>query len=104
MGMTRTAIRRRPFQLRTATTFQPNGVLNVSFSEDIKHGTVKWFDSQKGYGFIAPNGGGRDSFVHISAMERSGLKTLNKGDRVTYSVDVDQKSGKHCAVDIRLVA
>ena len=47
-------------------------------------GTVKWFNSQKGYGFIQPQGGGKDVFVHISAVEKAGLSTLNEGQRVQY--------------------
>ena len=47
-------------------------------------GTVKWFNGQKGYGFIQPQGGGRDVFVHISAVEKAGLSTLNEGQRVQY--------------------
>jgi len=47
-------------------------------------GTVKWFNSQKGYGFIQPQGGGRDVFVHISAVEKAGLSTLNEGQPVQY--------------------
>jgi CspA family cold shock protein len=71
---------------------------------DTKHGVVKWFNHDEGFRFLSPDGGGRDSFVHISAVQRSGLKQINEGDRVTYSLDVDQKSGKRCAVDIRLVS
>jgi cold shock protein len=49
-------------------------------------GTVKWFNSQKGYGFIQPSDGGRDVFVHISAVEQAGLSTLNEGQKVNYDV------------------
>jgi CspA family cold shock protein len=49
-------------------------------------GTVKWFNSQKGYGFIQPTGGGRDVFVHISAVERAGLSSLNEGQRVEFEI------------------
>ena len=57
-------------------------------------GTVKFFNTQKGYGFIAPEGGGGDIFVHISAVERAGLSTLNEGQRVNFDIENDQKRGK----------
>ncbi len=54
-------------------------------------GTVKFFNSEKGYGFIAPDGGGEDSFVHISAVEQAGLGTLDKNQRVKYEVTTDRQ-------------
>ena len=57
-------------------------------------GKVKWFNGDKGYGFIAPDGGGNDVFVHISAVERAGLRTLNEDQKVSYEVTTDRKSGK----------
>lgn len=62
-------------------------------------GTVKFFNTDKGYGFIAPDGGGNDSFVHISAVERAGMSTLNKDQRVSYDVETDQR-GKSSAVNL----
>lgn len=62
-------------------------------------GTVKFFNSDKGYGFIAPEGGGDDSFVHISAVERAGMGTLNKDQRVSYEVETDRR-GKQSAVKL----
>lgn len=62
-------------------------------------GTVKFFNPDKGYGFIAPEGGGNDSFVHISAVERSGMSTLNKDQRVSYEVETDNR-GKQSAVNL----
>ncbi len=62
-------------------------------------GTVKFFNQDKGYGFIAPDGGGNDSFVHISAVERAGMATLNKEQRVSYDVETDQR-GKSSAVNL----
>jgi cold shock protein len=59
-------------------------------------GTVKFFDADKGYGFIAPDGGGEDVFVHITALEQAGINTLNQNDRVTYDLDTD-KRGKQAA-------
>ena len=63
-------------------------------------GTVKWFNSDKGYGFIAPQDGGKDVFVHISAVERAGLRTLNDGQRVDYDVGVG-RNGKSSADNLR---
>ena len=66
-------------------------------------GTVKWFNAQKGYGFIQPEGGGNDVFVHISALERSGLGSLNEGQKVKYEVERDQRSGKMSATNLQAV-
>ena len=62
-------------------------------------GTVKFFNSDKGYGFIAPDGGGADSFVHISAVERAGMGTLQKDQRVKFEVETDRR-GKLSAVNL----
>lgn len=62
-------------------------------------GTVKFFNADKGYGFIAPEGGGDDAFVHISAVERAGMSTLEKEQRVSYDLEQDQR-GKTSAVNI----
>ena len=56
-------------------------------------GTVKWFNSQKGYGFIQPNDGGKDVFVHISAVERAGMNVLNEGQKVSFDLVADRKTG-----------
>ncbi len=64
-------------------------------------GTVKWFNGQKGYGFIQPDNGGADVFVHISAVEKSGLRGLNEGQKVSYDVQQDPKKGKDSAVNIQ---
>jgi CspA family cold shock protein len=64
-------------------------------------GTVKWFNPAKGFGFIQPDSGGADVFVHISAVERSGLSTLNDGQKVSYEVERDPKRGKTSAVNIK---
>lgn len=60
-------------------------------------GVVKWFNSTKGYGFIQPDDGSSDVFVHISAVERSGLGSLNEGQKLTYELERDQRSGKMSA-------
>lgn len=60
-------------------------------------GTVKWFNATKGFGFIQPDSGGTDVFVHISAVERAGLRGLNDGQKVSYEVVQDKKSGKMSA-------
>lgn len=60
-------------------------------------GTVKWFNSQKGYGFIQQSAGGPDVFVHISAVERAGLTGLNEGQKVNYEIVTDRRSGKASA-------
>jgi cold shock protein len=64
-------------------------------------GTVKFFNTSKGYGFIAPEGGGGDVFVHISAVERSGMHTLNEGQRVSFEIETDQRRGKTNATNLR---
>jgi CspA family cold shock protein len=64
-------------------------------------GTVKWFNSQKGYGFIEPSDGGKDVFVHISAVERAGLGTLNEGQKINYELASDR--GKESAANLSLV-
>jgi CspA family cold shock protein len=63
-------------------------------------GTVKFFNENKGFGFISPEGGGADSFVHISDVERSGMSTLREGQRVTYDVEDDQR-GKQKACNLK---
>ncbi len=60
-------------------------------------GTVKWFNDQKGFGFIQPENGGNDVFVHISAVERSGLGSLHEGQKVSFELERDQRSGKMSA-------
>ena len=60
-------------------------------------GTVKWFNPAKGFGFIQPDDGGNDVFVHISAVERAGMGTLNEGQKVSFELERDQRSGKMSA-------
>jgi cold shock protein len=65
-------------------------------------GKVKWFNATKGYGFIQPDDGGSDVFVHISAVERAGLSSLADGAKVSYEIKVDPKRGKSSAENLRL--
>jgi CspA family cold shock protein len=64
-------------------------------------GTVKWFNATKGFGFIQPDDGGQDVFVHISAVERAGLYSLNEGQKVTYDVVADRRTGKSSADNLK---
>lgn len=66
-------------------------------------GTVKFFNTTKGFGFISPDGGGADVFVHISAVERSGLSTLNEGQKVSFDVVQDDRKGKSAAANLKAV-
>jgi CspA family cold shock protein len=66
-------------------------------------GTVKWFNGTKGYGFIQPDEGGQDVFVHISAVERAGLRGLNDGQKISYELVADRRSGKSSADNLKLV-
>ena len=60
-------------------------------------GTVKWFNEQKGYGFVQPDNGSTDVFVHISAVERAGLRTLKEGQKVSFEIVTDKRTGKSSA-------
>jgi cold shock protein len=84
-------LRRRAFRLRCRAS---KGRANVAI------GTVKWFNSAKGYGFIQPDSGGKDVFVHISAVEKAGLSTLNEGDKVSY--EEQENRGKTSAENLRV--
>jgi len=64
-------------------------------------GTVKWFNTTKGFGFIQPGGGGADVFVHISAVERAGIGTLNEGQKISYELETDPRKGKQSAVNLK---
>ena len=64
-------------------------------------GTLKWFYNQKGFGFIQPEDGGKDVFVHISAVERAGMSKLNEGQKVSFDVVADRRTGKSAAENLR---
>ena len=65
-------------------------------------GTVKWFDEIKGYGFIQPDDGGRDVFVHVSAVQAAGLRGLAEGQKVSFEVENDRRSGKPAAINLQV--
>jgi len=67
-----------------------------------QQGTVKFFNADRGYGFIKPDDGGRDIFVHITAVERAGLASLDEGQRVTYEIEPDKKGKGPKAVDLHV--
>jgi CspA family cold shock protein len=69
----------------------------------MQSGTVKWFNGQKGFGFIQPENGDQDVFVHISAVERAGLSNLNEGQKVSFEVVADRRTGKSSAQNLRSV-
>jgi CspA family cold shock protein len=64
-------------------------------------GTVKWFNSTKGFGFIQPDNGGEDAFVHISAVERAGMREIVEGQKLSYELERDKKSGKMSATNLQ---
>ncbi|HEY4996183.1 MAG TPA: cold-shock protein [Aestuariivirga sp.] len=69
----------------------------------MQKGTVKWFNTQKGFGFIQPDAGGPDVFVHISAVERAGLRGLNEGQKIGYEIVADKRTGKSSADQLTAV-
>ena len=64
-------------------------------------GTVKWYNETKGYGFIQPDNGGKDVFVHATALERAGLRSLSEGQKVSFELQTDQRNGKTSAVNLQ---
>ena len=69
----------------------------------MKTGVVKFYNDQKGFGFIQPEDGSKDVFVHATALERAGMHHLNEGQKVTYDIEQDRRSGKSAAANIQLV-
>lgn len=67
------------------------------------NGTVKWFNAQKGFGFIQPDNGGTDVFVHISAVERAGMASLHEGQKLSFEVQKDPRSGKSAAASLQAI-
>lgn len=67
-------------------------------------GTVKWFNAEKGFGFIVPDDGSKDAFVHISAVERSGLSQLREGDKIAFELVADKRSGKLSAEKLEVLS
>ena len=67
-------------------------------------GTVKWFNPEKGFGFIQPDDGGKDAFVHISAVERAGMRDLREGQKIDFELVSDRKTGKMSADNLKAVA
>jgi CspA family cold shock protein len=65
-------------------------------------GTVKWFNAQKGFGFIQPDNGGKDVFVHISAVERAGMRGLVEGQKISYELQTDRRTGKAAAANLQV--
>ena len=82
------------------TLCQSVAVLSIEGEFDVAMGTVKWFNATKGYGFIQPDKGGKDVFVHISAVERAGLSSLNEGAKISY--DEVANKGKTSAENLRV--
>ena len=71
--------------------------LRIFWEAIVATGTVKWFNSQKGFGFIQPDDGGADVFVHISAVERANMSSLNEGQKISYELEKDPRNGKTSA-------
>ena len=72
-----------------------------AWRDELATGVVKWFNGQKGFGFIQPDDGGTDVFVHISAVERAGLRDLREGQKVSYEITKDQRTGKASADQLK---
>jgi cold shock protein len=86
----------------------PQGLRVGSMLREVKGspmttGTVKWFNAQKGFGFIQPDNGGKDAFVHISAVERAGMSSLSEGQKLEFELVTDRRSGKMSADNLKAV-
>ncbi|KFG69248.1 MULTISPECIES: cold-shock protein [Microvirga] len=67
----------------------------------MEQGTVKWYNETKGYGFIQPDNGGKDVFVHATALERAGMRGLREGQKISYELQTDQRTGRASAVNLQ---
>lgn len=67
----------------------------------MEQGTVKWYNETKGYGFIQPDNGGKDVFVHATALERAGMRGLREGQKITYELQTDQRTGRASAINLQ---
>jgi CspA family cold shock protein len=94
-------IRKSLPEQRNSTARDHRGHATFSERRVMTTGTVKWFNTQKGFGFIAPDGGGNDAFVHISSVERAGLNGLREGQKVSYELVSDRRTGKMSASELR---
>jgi len=95
-----------PKNTQTRISSRANGCADdkrlCAFKEtNMAQGTVKFFNSQKGFGFIVQDGGGPDVFVHISAVERAGMSNLNDGQKVSFDIEADRKTGKSAATNLQ---
>lgn len=86
------------------STNLPSTDILLDRNASMPSGTVKFFNPAKGFGFISPEDGGADIFVHVSAVERSGLHGLNDGDQVAFEIERDRKTGKAAAIDLKMLA
>lgn len=97
-------MQRLPGASGSESTTVEYGVLNCSIGDfEMPVGTVKWFNSTKGFGFIQPENGGTDVFVHISAVERAGLSSLAEGQRISFDEQRDPKRGKTSAENLKVL-
>jgi CspA family cold shock protein len=78
---------------------EPNRAIRTERRRPMATGTVKWFNPTKGYGFIAPDAGGKDVFVHISAVQKAGMRSLNEGQKLTFDIE-QQQNGRAAAVNL----
>jgi CspA family cold shock protein len=93
---------RKPFAL-IADWPHPAAHFNLIYgTASMAMGTVKWFNATKGFGFIQPDDGGKDVFVHISAVERAGLRELNEGQKVAYEIVADKRTGRSSAGNLQV--